>query len=82
MKNIYIFAVPKQMVNVAQLVRALVCGTRGRGFEPHLSPFREDDQYFRLSSFLLSVLFFIFVPTKTFIRTECLRCGKLNSNMK
>ena len=45
------------MVNVAQLVRALVCGTRGRGFEPHLSPSIEDDQYFRLSSFLLSVLF-------------------------
>ena len=27
------------MVIVAQLVRALVCGTRGRGFEPRLSPF-------------------------------------------
>ncbi len=26
------------MVDVAQLVRALVCGTRGRGFEPHLPP--------------------------------------------
>ena len=26
------------MVIVAQLVRALVCGTRGRGFEPRLSP--------------------------------------------
>ena len=27
------------MVNVAQLVRALDCGSKGRGFEPHLSPF-------------------------------------------
>ena len=27
-----------QMVSVAQLVRALVCGTRGRGFETHHSP--------------------------------------------
>ena len=27
-----------QTVDVAQLVRALVCGTRGRGFEPHLPP--------------------------------------------
>ena len=27
-----------QMVDVAQLVRALVCGTRGRGFESHLPP--------------------------------------------
>lgn len=26
------------MVVVAQLVRALVCGTRGRGFEPRLPP--------------------------------------------
>lgn len=26
------------MVIVAQLVRALVCGTRGRRFEPGLSP--------------------------------------------
>ncbi len=26
------------MVIVAQLVRALVCGTRGRGFESRLSP--------------------------------------------
>ena len=28
------------MVNVAQLVRALDCGSKGRGFEPHLSPRR------------------------------------------
>ena len=28
-----------QMVNVAQLVRALDCGSKGRGFESHLSPF-------------------------------------------
>ncbi len=26
------------MVDVAQLVRALVCGSRGRGFESHLPP--------------------------------------------
>lgn len=26
------------MANVAQLVRALVCGSRGRGFDPHRSP--------------------------------------------
>ncbi len=28
----------KDTVDVAQLVRALVCGTRGRGFESHLPP--------------------------------------------
>ena len=33
------------MVNVAQLVRALDCGSKGRGFEPHLSP-REGSSYF------------------------------------
>ncbi len=27
-----------QMVVVAQLVRASVCGTEGRGFEPHHPP--------------------------------------------
>ena len=26
------------MVDVAQLVRALDCGSKGRGFEPHLPP--------------------------------------------
>ena len=26
------------MVDVAQLVRASVCGTEGRGFKPHLPP--------------------------------------------
>ena len=36
MKN-YI-SLPAQMVVVAQLVRASVCGTEGRGFEPHLPP--------------------------------------------
>ena len=25
-------------VELAQLVRALVCGTRGRGFDPHIPP--------------------------------------------
>ena len=28
------------MVIVAQSVRALDCGSRGRGFEPRLSPFK------------------------------------------
>ncbi len=29
---------PSQTVIVAQLVRALDCGSRGRGFKPHQSP--------------------------------------------
>ena len=29
------------MVIVAQLVRALVCGAGGRGFEPHQSPYKK-----------------------------------------
>ena len=33
----YIFA-PQNMVDVAQLVRALDCGSRGRRFEPGLPP--------------------------------------------
>ena len=32
------------MVTVSQTVRELVCGTRGRGFEPHQSPFKRNFQ--------------------------------------
>ena len=37
------------MVVVAQLVRASVCGTEGRGFEPHLPPtksFSKEELFF------------------------------------
>ena len=33
-----VFASSEHMVDVAQLVRALDCGSRGRGFESHLPP--------------------------------------------
>ncbi len=36
------------MVVVAQLVRALVCGTRGRGFESRLPPLHEKPHLVRL----------------------------------
>ena len=39
------------MVVVAQLVRALVCGTRGRGFESHLPPKADADA----SAFLFQI---------------------------
>ena len=39
------------MADVAQLVRALVCGTRGRGFEPHLSPSNIGDRSFSAGLF-------------------------------
>ncbi len=32
-------------VDVAQLVRASVCGTEGRGFEPHLLPLKKGMSY-------------------------------------
>ncbi len=32
------------MVIVAQLVRALDCGSKGRGFESHHSPHKKSDQ--------------------------------------
>lgn len=31
----YTFAIHLKMEAIAQLVRALDCGSRGRGFEPH-----------------------------------------------
>jgi hypothetical protein len=36
--HIYSLDLPSQMVVVAQLVRALDCGSRGRGFEPRHPP--------------------------------------------
>ena len=35
---IFFIILHSQMVDVAQQVRALDCGSRGRGFEPHLPP--------------------------------------------
>ena len=47
------------MVVVAQLVRALVCGTKGRGFESRLPP--EDD---KKASLLSEAFFVIFIRVK------------------
>ena len=44
------------MVVVAQLVRASVCGTEGRGFEPHLLP--------KLQSPLLNEWAFLYIFIK------------------
>ena len=41
------------MVVVAQLVRASVCGTEGRGFEPHLPPKKKSEK----SGFFLCLYF-------------------------
>ena len=44
----------KNMVVLAQLVRASVCGTEGRGFEPHIPP------HYKISKSSLSrLLFFV-----------------------
>ena len=42
-----------EMVVVAQLVRASVCGTEGRGFEPHLPPKKKSEK----SGFFLCLYF-------------------------
>lgn len=52
------------MADLAQLVRALVCGTRGRGFEPHLPPLQEKDNYYESFSFFYLSPFAIFVESK------------------
>ncbi len=47
------------MVNVAQLVRALDCGSKGRGFEPHLSPLVEKKHsVFRMLFLCFLLVFF------------------------
>ena len=42
-ENFVKFASSKYMVIVAQSVRALDCGSRGRGFEPRLSPKKHEE---------------------------------------
>lgn len=56
LKNFLYFCSPFEqsngkMVVVAQSVRALVCGTRGRGFEPHLPP-KKKTRYFNAGFFI------------------------------
>ncbi len=48
------------MVIVAQLVRALVCGTRGRGFEPRLSPIKSKSRFQMKPTFLFILFFLLF----------------------
>ena len=43
------------MVVLAQLVRASVCGTEGRGFEPHIPPITGEKSH-------LKTLFPFFMP--------------------
>lgn len=38
MRHDFLYFCPSQMVAIAQLVRALDCGSKGRGFEPHWLP--------------------------------------------
>ena len=45
------------MVVVAQLVRASVCGTEGRGFEPHHPPKKSKGCAYFVQPFLLPPLF-------------------------
>ena len=47
------------MVVVAQLVRASVCGTEGRGFEPHLLPKKTKSSLKREGFFCFYFLFVI-----------------------
>ncbi len=61
------------MVVVAQLVRALVCGTRGRGFETHLPP---KGDTFKVSPFFMKF------PSIARIKKYCIFVSKVSSFMK
>ena len=62
------------MVIVAQLVRALVCGAGGRGFESHQSPiFLKEKELISSSTLFYLTSGFIFRNTNSF---DC-RPGKL-----
>ena len=43
------------MVIVAQLVRVLVCGAGGRGFEAHQSPIKREGELIVCSPFILYI---------------------------
>lgn len=43
------------MANIAQLVRALDCGSGGRGFEPHYSPQENSFRHLCLKLFSLAI---------------------------
>src|SRR5690606_18650339 len=69
------FCRPNNTVVVAQLVRASVCGTEGRGFEPHHPPRKGKDfkrifaLFYLLSIFALAAKLFIFHrPFQSFLR--------------
>ena len=48
------------MVVLAQLVRASVCGTEGRGFEPHIPPQVFEKQSEKTAFFCFRLLLFAF----------------------
>jgi putative endonuclease len=49
------------MVVVAQLVRASVCGTEGRGFEPHLPPKKIKPTFFKVGFFYAPMKYFVYI---------------------
>ena len=55
-----------QMVDVAQLVRALDCGSRGRRFEPGLPP-KSPKLLGSCGLFIFFVLLLKFIPGRSFI---------------
>ena len=61
------------MVNVAQLVRALDCGSKGRGFESHLSPQHREKVYFSDPGFCEESKVFYMVNVAQLVRA--LDCG-------
>ncbi|GEM_PF-3073820 len=61
----FIFASPMTyMVAVAQLARALVCGTKGRGFETHQPPSKDASGFWSV---------FVFIPNQVCFRTSISR---------
>ena len=66
------------MVVVAQLVRALDCGPRGRGFKPHLPP-----DLFKLSDENQKAFFYLKeagIPVSKFSISFVIGCLKLSAD--
>ena|GEM_PF-6026874 len=66
------------MVGVAQLARALDCGSRGRGFESRLSPFCKRVRHQQTLPLLMLFLFADFVSTwAVFLLSRAIRLNEV-----
>ncbi len=58
------------MVDVAQLVRVVDCGSIGRGFEPHLPPKNKKSGWFNIFRIFCSHIFYFAVSVFNALKSK------------